>query len=60
MTDNEQRWADYRIVDGREFAFGTEIYRNSSKFLESTIQQVRVNPAVDPSVFAKPADAPAH
>lgn len=60
MRDNEQRWSDYRSVDGRQFAYGTEIYRNGSKFLESMIQEIRVNPAVDPSVFVKPTNAPAH
>jgi predicted Zn-dependent peptidase len=57
--DNEQRWSDYRAVEGRQFAYTTVIYRNGSKFLESTVQNVSVNPKVDDSIFSRPAPAPA-
>jgi zinc protease len=56
--DNEQRWSDYRAVEGRQFAYTTIIYRNGSKFLESTVQNVNVNPKVDDAIFSRPAPAP--
>ena len=56
-SDNEQRWSDYRAVEGRVFAFSTVIYRDGAKFFESTIQDVQLNPAVDESLFAKPKAA---
>lgn len=57
--DNEQHWSDYRAVEGRQFAYTTVIYRNGSKFLESTVQNVSVNPSVDNSIFSRPAATPA-
>ncbi|HYL45597.1 MAG TPA: pitrilysin family protein [Candidatus Limnocylindrales bacterium] len=56
--DNEQRWSDYRTVEGRQFAYTTVIYRNGSRFLESTVQNVTVNPKVDDSIFSRPTPAP--
>jgi predicted Zn-dependent peptidase len=55
--DNEQRWSDYRSVDGRQFAYSTVIYRDGAKFVESTIQEVHLNPQVDDSLFVKPQAA---
>jgi len=54
-TDNEQRWSDYRTVEGRQFAFSTVVYRDGAKYMESTIQQLDLNPKVDDAVFALPA-----
>lgn len=56
-SDNEQRWSDYRAVEGKLFAFSTVIYRDGAKFFESTIQDVQLNPAIDESLFAKPKAA---
>jgi zinc protease len=56
-SDNEQRWSDYRAVDGRQFAFSSIVYRDGAKFAETTIQDVQINPAVADALFAKP-DAP--
>ncbi len=53
-SDNEQRWSDYRTVEGRLFAFSTVTYREGAKFFESTIQNVQLNPKIDESLFAKP------
>jgi len=55
--DNEQRWSDYRSVEGRQFAYSTVIYRDGAKFVESNIQEIQLNPKVDDSLFAKPQDA---
>src|SRR6202162_3293563 len=56
-SDNEQRWSDYRTVGGRVFAFSTVTYRDGTKFFESTIQNVELNPTLDESLFAKPGPA---
>ena len=56
-SDDEQHWSDYRSVQGRQFAFSTHIYRDGAKFVESTVQQVDVNPAIDTSIFSRPQPA---
>ncbi|HXQ26592.1 MAG TPA: pitrilysin family protein [Candidatus Acidoferrales bacterium] len=56
-SEEEQRWSDYRAVEGRQFAFSTAVYRNGVKYLESAIGQLSVNPKVDDALFAKPAGA---
>jgi zinc protease len=58
-SDNEQHWSDYHNVEGRQFAFTTDTYRDGVKLFESTVQAVQINPKVDESLFAKPAAAPA-
>lgn len=59
MVDNEQRWSDYRTVEGKQFAFSTSIYRDGSKFLESNIQELKLNPQIDEALFVKPAPSAA-
>lgn len=56
-TDNEQRWSDYRPVEGMPFAFSTVTYRDGAKFFESTVQDVQLNPTIDQSLFAAPQPA---
>jgi len=56
--ETEQRWSDYRAVDGRQFAFGTATYRDGRKFMESTVEDLKVNVPVSDSLFAKPEAAP--
>jgi predicted Zn-dependent peptidase len=58
MVDNDQRWGDYRTVDGKQFAYTTTIFRDGAKFLESHIVEVNVNAKIDESLFVKP-EAPA-
>jgi zinc protease len=59
-SDNEQHWSDYRNVEGRQFAFATDTYRDGAKLFESTVQSVQINPKVDDALFVKPdASAPA-
>ena len=53
-SDNEQHWSDYRTVEGRQFAFATDTYRDGAKLFESTVQTVRINPKLDDALFAKP------
>jgi zinc protease len=59
MADNEQRWSDYRPVDGRQFAFATVIYRNGAKLSESTVEDVTINSKIDAAAFTSPEAAPA-
>ncbi len=40
-SDNEQHWSDYRNVEGRQFAFATDTYRDGAKLFESTVQTVQ-------------------
>jgi zinc protease len=54
-SDNEQHWSDYRTVEGRQFAFATDTYRDGTKLFESAVQTVRINPKLDDALFAKPA-----
>jgi hypothetical protein len=56
-TDNEQQWSDYRPVQGMLFAFSTVSKRAGTKFFESKVQDVQLNPKVDESLFAKPQTA---
>ena len=58
VSDNEQHWSDYRNVEGRQFAFATDTYRDGAKLFESTVQSVQINPKLDEALFAKPATAP--
>jgi zinc protease len=58
MVDNDQRWSDYRTVDGKQFAYATTIYRDGAKFLESHVVEVNLNSKIDESLFVKP-EAPA-
>jgi len=53
-SDNEQHWNDYRTVEGRQFSFATDTYRDGAKLFESTVQTVRINPKLDDALFAKP------
>jgi zinc protease len=57
-VENEQHWSDYRNVDGRQFAFATETNRQGLKLFDSVVDNVQINPKVDPAIFAKPPDAP--
>jgi hypothetical protein len=40
-----------------QFAFSTVVYRDGAKYMESTIQQLDLNPAFDETLFTKPAAA---
>lgn len=55
---SDQRWSDFRTVEGRQLPLQSVTYRSGIKFSDATIQEVRINASVDASVFAKPG-APA-
>jgi len=54
VFDTEQRWSDFRAVDGVRFPFHWVTYRDGAKFSEQTILEVKLNTKPDPSLFAKP------
>lgn len=56
-VDSEQRWSDYRTIDGRQFAFSTVVYRDGQKYMESTVKELKLNPALEDSLFAAPQSA---
>ncbi|MGH9573207.1 MAG: M16 family metallopeptidase [Candidatus Acidiferrales bacterium] len=53
-VDSEQRWSDYRTIDGRQFAFSTVVYRDGQKYMESRVKDLKLNPALQDSLFAAP------
>ncbi|HXT74264.1 MAG TPA: hypothetical protein VN785_10480, partial [Candidatus Angelobacter sp.] len=55
--ESDQRWSDFRAVDGRQFPYQSVTYRSGAKFTDATIQDIHINPTLDPSLFAKPAPA---
>ncbi|MGA7623615.1 MAG: pitrilysin family protein [Candidatus Acidiferrales bacterium] len=58
QSDNEQHWTDYRDVEGRQFSYATETYRDGTKLFESVVHTVEVNPKVDEALFTKPEATP--
>jgi zinc protease len=56
-SDSEQRWSDYRTVEGRHFAFSTVTFRDGVKFAETTIEDFLLNPHTDDSLFREPSSA---
>ena len=53
-VDSEQRWSDYRNVDGRQFAFSTVVFRDGQKYMESMVKDLKLNPVLENSLFATP------
>jgi zinc protease len=49
----DERWSDFRAVEGRQFPFQSVTYRSGTKFTDSTVQEIHVNPSLDPSLFVK-------
>ena len=58
VSDNEQRWSDYRAVEGRQFAHSIVIFRDGVKLAETTVQDLTLNRKLDDALFANP-EAPA-
>ena len=56
VNHNEQRWSDYRPLNGGQFGYTTVTFRNGVKFFDSAIENVTVNPKVDPALFVKPSN----
>jgi hypothetical protein len=58
-SEVDQRWSDFRAVEGRQFPYHNVVLREGEKFTDSTIQEVKINPSLDSSIFGKPQDASA-
>lgn len=56
-SEVDQRWSDFRAVEGRQFPFHNVVLREGEKFTDSTIQEVKINPSLDSSIFGKPQEA---
>lgn len=52
---SDQRWSDFRMVEGRQFPFQSVTYRDGTKYSDSTVQDIHINPTLDPSLFVKSA-----
>jgi zinc protease len=53
--ETDERWSDFRAVEGRQFPFQSVTYRSGVKFNDSTVQEIHINAQLDPTLFAKPA-----
>ena len=49
-----QWWSDFRAVDGVQFPFHWLNFRDGTKFSETTVQEIKLNPKPDPALFSKP------
>jgi zinc protease len=51
----EERYSDYRLVDGVRVAFKAEVRRNGTPLMERSVSTIEFNPALDPELFTKPS-----
>ena len=52
--DNDEHWSDFRTVEGLQFPYQTVLNRSGQKFTDSTVEEIHLNPSLDPALFAKP------
>jgi zinc protease len=52
--DSDEHWSDFRTVEGLQFPYQSVLNRSGQKFTDSTVQEVHLNPALDPALFTKP------
>ena len=50
----EERYSDYRLVDGLQVAFKAEVLRNGTPLVERTVKSIEFNLPLDPSLFTRP------
>ena len=50
--------SDWRTVDGINFAFAYRRSENGEEVSSTTVNEIKVNPPVDPKQFEKPAGEP--
>ncbi len=53
----EQHWSGFKAFEGIQLPTSVVVMRDGTKYSETTSQEVKLNPALDPSVFAKPKAA---
>jgi hypothetical protein len=51
----EERFTDYRDVDGVRIAFAAEVHRGGRRLLERRVIEFAINPPVEAVVFERPA-----
>ena len=51
----EERYSDYRVVDGVRVAFKAEVRRNGTPLMERVVSKIEFNPTLDPELFTKPS-----
>ena len=51
----EERFSDYREVDGIWIAFAAEVRRGGERIIERRVTEIAINPSLDPSLFQRPA-----
>lgn len=52
----EERFSDYREVDGVQFTFAARVVVGGQPALERTVTSLKAGGALDPSLFKRPAD----
>ena len=50
----EERFSDYRPVNGLQVAFRAEVLRNGAPVVERTLKSIEFNESLDPSLFSRP------
>jgi hypothetical protein len=60
IVETDQHWSDFRPVGKLQYPYHNLIFRDGSKFSETTVQAVKVNANPDHSIFAKPVTPPAN
>ncbi len=53
-TDAEQRWSDYKSVEGLQLAHASTVFHEGAKFSSSTLKEVKLNTKPDAAIFEKP------
>ena len=51
----EERFSDYRDIDGVRIAFSAEVYRGGRQVLERRVIEIAINPPFAPLLFQRPA-----
>ncbi len=51
----EERYSDYRLVDGVQVAFKAEVRRNDEPLMERVVRSIEFNVSLDSSLFTKPS-----
>jgi len=57
--DGESNLSDWRTVDGLTMPYKHQNKQNGQETSNAEFKKIELNPAVDPKLFAKPAEAPA-
>lgn len=53
-AQEERRWSDFRAVDGVQFPYRWETYRDGALYSSQTVSAVKFNPTFDAAIFTMP------